>query len=65
MGLAVQQVAERAQRRAGFPQPRVNALILTTAIDGLRLEQLTAPSSDFAQRVSPVVGRLLGALTTR
>jgi DNA-binding transcriptional regulator YbjK len=62
-GIGVQELAEEALRRAGSPRPRTDARILAAAIDGLRLEQLTSPGPGFAERVGPVVERLLVALT--
>lgn len=63
-GIGVQALAEEALRLAGSPRPRTDARILATAIDGLRLEQLTSPQPRFAESVGPVVERLLVALTT-
>jgi DNA-binding transcriptional regulator YbjK len=63
--ISVQALAEEALRLAGSPHPRTDARILATAIDGLRLEQLTSPQPGFAERVGPVVERLVVALTAR
>jgi TetR/AcrR family transcriptional regulator, regulator of biofilm formation and stress response len=61
--LAVQSLAERVLRAAGSPRPRTDARILANAIDGLRLEAVTAPRPRVAERVRPVIERLLAALT--
>jgi TetR/AcrR family transcriptional regulator, regulator of biofilm formation and stress response len=61
--LAVQGLAERVLRAAGSPRPRIDARILVNAIDGLRLEAVTAPRPGLSRRVGPVVERLLAALT--
>ncbi|MEN3279190.1 MAG: hypothetical protein V7607_330 [Solirubrobacteraceae bacterium] len=63
--LAVQGLAERVLRAAGSPQPRTDARILVNAIDGLRLEAVTAPRPGLTRRVGPVIERLLDALTAR
>lgn len=63
--IGVQRLAEEALRLAGSPSPRTDARILATAIDGLRLEQLISTQPSFAERVGPVVERLLVALTGR
>jgi TetR/AcrR family transcriptional regulator, regulator of biofilm formation and stress response len=62
--LAVQALAERVLRAAGSPRPRTDARILVNAIDGLRLEAVTAPRPGLARRVGPVIERLLDALTS-
>jgi DNA-binding transcriptional regulator YbjK len=61
--LAVHGLAERVLRAAGSPRPRIDARILVNAIDGLRLEAVTAPRPGLARRVGPVIERLLDALT--
>jgi TetR/AcrR family transcriptional regulator, regulator of biofilm formation and stress response len=61
--LAVYGLAERVLRAAGSPRPRTDARILVNAIDGLRLEAITAPHPGFRRRVGPVIERLLDALT--
>jgi TetR/AcrR family transcriptional regulator, regulator of biofilm formation and stress response len=61
--VAVQGLAERVLRAAGSPRPRVDARILVNAIDGLRLEAVTAPQPGLPQRVGPVIERLLRAVT--
>jgi DNA-binding transcriptional regulator YbjK len=61
--LAVQGLAERVLRAAGSPRPRTDARILVNAIDGLRLEAVTAPRPGLTRRVGPVIERLLDALT--
>jgi DNA-binding transcriptional regulator YbjK len=63
--LAVQGLAERVLRAAGSPRPRTDARILVNAIDGLRLEAVTAPRPGLTRRVGPVIERLLDALTAR
>jgi DNA-binding transcriptional regulator YbjK len=63
--LAVQGLAERVLRAAGSPRPRTDARILVNAIDGLRLEAVTAPRPNLKRRVGPVIERLLDALTAR
>ena len=63
--LAVQGLAERVLRAAGSPRPRTDARILVNAIDGLRLEAITAPHPGLTRRVGPVIERLLDALTAR
>jgi len=62
---AVYDLAERVLRAAGSPRPRVDARILVNAIDGLRLEAITAPDPSLPERVGPVIERLLAALTAR
>jgi TetR/AcrR family transcriptional regulator, regulator of biofilm formation and stress response len=62
-GQAVQDLAERVLRAAGSPRPRTDATILASAIDGMRLDEVTAPRADFQQRVRPVIERLLAILT--
>jgi DNA-binding transcriptional regulator YbjK len=62
-GQAVQGFAERVLRAAGSPRPRTDASILASAIDGLRLDEVTAPRPGFEERVRPVVERLLAILT--
>ena len=42
-GQAVQDLAERVLRAAGSPRPHTDASILSSAIDGLRLDEVTAP----------------------
>jgi TetR/AcrR family transcriptional regulator, regulator of biofilm formation and stress response len=61
--LAVYGLAERVLRAAGSPRPRTDARILVNAIDGLRLEAITAPDTGLRRRVGPVIERLLDALT--
>jgi DNA-binding transcriptional regulator YbjK len=61
--LAVYGLAERVLRVAGSPRPRTDARILVNAIDGLRLEAITAPDPGLRRRVGPVIERLLDALT--
>jgi TetR/AcrR family transcriptional regulator, regulator of biofilm formation and stress response len=61
--LAVYGLAERVLRAAGSPRPRTDARILVNAIDGLRLEAITAPDAGLRRRVGPVIERLLDALT--
>jgi DNA-binding transcriptional regulator YbjK len=63
--VAVQGLAERVLRAAGSPRPRTDARILVNAIDGLRLEAVTAPRPGLTRRVGPVIERLLDALTAR
>src|SRR5919204_3721562 len=62
-GQAVQGLAERVLRAAGSPRPRTDATLLASAIDGMRLDEVTAPRPGFEERVRPVVERLLGVLT--
>jgi TetR/AcrR family transcriptional regulator, regulator of biofilm formation and stress response len=62
-GQAVQDLAERVLRAAGSPRPRTDASILASAIDGLRLDEVTAPRPDFEDRMRPVIERLLAILT--
>ncbi|HMI71672.1 MAG TPA: TetR family transcriptional regulator [Solirubrobacteraceae bacterium] len=61
--LAVQGLAERVLSAAGSPRPRTDARILVNAIDGLRLEAITAPHPGLRRRVGPLIERLLDALT--
>jgi DNA-binding transcriptional regulator YbjK len=61
--LAVLGLAERVLRAAGSQRPRTDARIVANAIDGLRMEQVSAPRPNFARRVRPVIERLLEALT--
>jgi DNA-binding transcriptional regulator YbjK len=63
--MAVYGLAERVLRAAGSPRPRIDARILVNAIDGLRLEAITAPDPSLPERVGPVIERLLAALTAR
>jgi len=51
-------------KRAGSAQPRADAHILATVLDGLRLEEIASPRPGAEQRLRPVVGRLLAALTS-
>jgi DNA-binding transcriptional regulator YbjK len=62
-GQAVQELAGRVLRAAGSPHPRTDASILASAIDGLRLDEVTAPRAGFEERVRPVIERLLAILT--
>ena len=62
-GQAVNDLAERVLRAAGSPRPRTDARILAGAIDGLRLDEVTAPRPDFRRRIRPVIERLLTILT--
>jgi TetR/AcrR family transcriptional regulator, regulator of biofilm formation and stress response len=64
-GQAVQQLAERVLRAAGSPTPHTDAGILSSAIDGLRLDEVTAPRPGFERRARPVIERLLSVLTAR
>lgn len=63
--LAIQGLAERVLRAAGSPRPRTDARILANAMDGLRREAVTAPRPGVAERLRPVIERLLAALTAR
>jgi hypothetical protein len=62
-GQAVHDLAERVLRSAGSPRPRTDASILASAIDGLRLDEVTAPRPGFERRTGPVIERLLSILT--
>ena len=62
-GQAVQSLAERVLRAAGSPRPHTDASILSSAIDGLRLDEVTAPRPGFERRARPVIERLLSILT--
>jgi TetR/AcrR family transcriptional regulator, regulator of biofilm formation and stress response len=62
-GQAVQGLAERVLRAAGSPRPHTDASILSAAIDGLRLDEVTAPRPSFERRARPVIERLLSILT--
>jgi TetR/AcrR family transcriptional regulator, regulator of biofilm formation and stress response len=62
-GEAVQDLAQRVLRAAGSPNPRTDAAILASAIDGLRLEEVTTPRPNFERRMRPVIERLLAILT--
>jgi TetR/AcrR family transcriptional regulator, regulator of biofilm formation and stress response len=62
-GRAVQKLAERVLRAAGSPRPSTDASILSSAIDGLRLDEVTAPRPGFERRARPVIERLLSILT--
>ncbi|HSS59197.1 MAG TPA: TetR family transcriptional regulator [Solirubrobacteraceae bacterium] len=62
-GQAVQDLAERVLRAAGSPRPQTDARILSSAIDGLRLDEVTAPRQGFERRAQPVIERLLTILT--
>jgi TetR/AcrR family transcriptional regulator, regulator of biofilm formation and stress response len=62
-GQAVQELAERVLRAAGSPRPHTDASILSSAIDGLRLDEVTAPRPGFERRARPVIERLLSILT--
>ena len=62
-GRAVADLAERVLRAAGSPRPRTDARILASAIDGLRLDEVTAPRPNFRRRTRPVIERLLEVLT--
>ena len=63
-GQAVQEpgrarAARRRLARARTPTPS----ILSSAIDGLRLDEVTAPRPGFERRARPVIERLLSILT--
>ena len=62
-GQAVQDLAERVLRAAGSPRPQTDARILSSAIDGLRLDEVTARRQGFERRAQPVIERLLTILT--
>jgi DNA-binding transcriptional regulator YbjK len=62
-GQAVQGLTERVLRAAGSPRPHTDASILSSAIDGLRLDEVTAPRPGFERRARPVIERLLAILT--
>jgi DNA-binding transcriptional regulator YbjK len=62
-GQAVQGLAERVLGAAGSPRPHTDASILSSAIDGLRLDEVTAPRPGFERRARPVIERLLSILT--
>jgi TetR/AcrR family transcriptional regulator, regulator of biofilm formation and stress response len=62
-GQAVQGLAEGVLRAAGSPTPHTDAGILSSTIDGLRLDEVTAPRPDFERRARPVIERLLSTLT--
>ena len=62
-GQAVHGLAERVLRAAGSPRPHTDASILSSAIDGLRLDEVTAPRPQFERRARPVIERLLSILT--
>ena len=62
-GAAVRRLAEHVLELAGARRPQIDATILATAIDGLRLEEITAHDPDFEQRFRAVLERLLRALT--
>ena len=62
-GQAVHGLAERVLRAAGSPRPHTDAGILSSAIDGMRLDEVTAPRPDFEGRAQPVIERLLSVLT--
>ena len=62
-GQAVQGLAESVLRAAGSPRPHTDAGILSSAIDGLRLDEVTAPRPGFERRARPVIERLLSTLT--
>jgi DNA-binding transcriptional regulator YbjK len=62
-GRAIHDLAAHVLRAAGSPQPHTDAHILAAAIDGLRLDEVTAPRPHFEQRMRPVVERLLAILT--
>ena len=62
-GQAVHDLAERVLRAAGSPRPHTDARILASAIDGLRLDEVTAPRPGFERRARPVIERLLSILT--
>jgi TetR/AcrR family transcriptional regulator, regulator of biofilm formation and stress response len=61
---AVRGLAESVLRAAGSPRPRTDADILAAAIDGMRLDEVTAPRPGFKRRIQPVIERLLTVLTT-
>jgi TetR/AcrR family transcriptional regulator, regulator of biofilm formation and stress response len=50
-------------RAAGSPRPHTDAGILSSAIDGMRLDEVTAPRPDFERRAQPAIERLLSILT--
>jgi DNA-binding transcriptional regulator YbjK len=62
-GQAVHGLAERVLAAAGSPRPHTDAGILSSAIDGMRLDEVTAPRPDFERRARPVIERLLSILT--
>ena len=56
-------LAERVLRAVGSLCPQTDASILSSAIDGLRLDEVTAPRPGFERRARPVIERLLSILT--
>jgi TetR/AcrR family transcriptional regulator, regulator of biofilm formation and stress response len=55
---------EQVLRKAGSGQPTADARIFVATVTGLLLEQLSAPSSDFAELVlAPAVSRLIQSFT--
>ncbi len=61
-GRAVQGLTREVLERAGSTHPKEDAHIVAALIDGLRLEEITAPRPDVAGRTRPLFDRLLRAL---
>jgi DNA-binding transcriptional regulator YbjK len=59
---AAEALAAQVLRRAGSPAPETDAKLLAAALDGLRREEIISPRPAVAERLRPVIARLLGAL---
>jgi DNA-binding transcriptional regulator YbjK len=62
---AAEALAAQVLRRAGSPAPETDAKLLAAAIDALRKEEIISPRPAVAERLRPVIARLLGALIGR
>lgn len=59
---AAEALAAEVLRRAGSPAPETDGKLLAAALDALRKEEIISPRPAVAERLRPVVARLLGAL---
>jgi DNA-binding transcriptional regulator YbjK len=59
---AAEALAAEVLRQAGSPEPETDAKLLAAALDALRKEEIISPRPAVAERLRPVIARLLGAL---
>jgi DNA-binding transcriptional regulator YbjK len=62
---AAEALAAQVLRAAGSPAPETDGRLLAAALDGLRKEEIISPRPDLAERLRPVVGRLIESLIGR
>jgi DNA-binding transcriptional regulator YbjK len=62
---AAEALAAQVLRAAGSPAPETDGKLLAAALDGLRKEEIISPRPGVAERLRPVVGRLIVALIGR